>query len=234
MNLTSESKKPTVAIIDYSLGNLYSVKQACSRAGMEAFITSSKQDILEAAAVILPGVGAFGDAMQNLHRFDLVGPLRDLVQAKKPFMGICLGVQLLMAESYEFGYHKGLNFIEGSVVRLDAPREGNRILKVPQIGWNVIHENDKGKNPGSSWKGTMLEGIPDGEYMYFVHSYIVQPQDPAVVLTKTKYGHIEFCSSLNQENIFACQFHPERSGVQGLKIYDNFALQIKRSQAGEG
>jgi imidazole glycerol-phosphate synthase subunit HisH len=164
--------------------------------------------------------------MLTLHRLDLVSVLRDIAESPKPLVGICLGLQLLMTESYEFGQHKGLDIIEGPVVRFDAPKEKERILKVPQIGWNRIFQSME----ELPWHGTMLEGIEEGEYMYFVHSYIVQPQDSNVILSTSSYGHTEFCSSIQIGNVFACQFHPERSGPNGLQIYNNLANRLKKSQ----
>lgn len=215
-----------VAIVDYGMGNLFSVKRACEHFGMNAAITSSYQEIESADAVILPGVGAFGDAMKNLEELDLVGLLQETAAQNKPLVGICLGVQLLMEESFEFGIHKGLGIFKGRVVKLDHPMEGNRELKVPQVGWNRIN---KAKKPSGqdAWQGTLLEGIKDGVFMYFVHSYIVQPSDPEVIISTTKYGHIDFCSSLGRKNIFACQFHPERSDIEGLKVYRNLAYLIQ-------
>jgi imidazole glycerol-phosphate synthase subunit HisH len=209
-------KKATVAIVDYGLGNLHSIQRACQHAGLEAVITADKEDLLKAEAVILPGVGAFGDAMTNLRRLDLVEVLKDIADSQQMLIGICLGLQLLMTESTEFGRHNGLEIIKGQVVRFDQPREGERKLKVPQIGWNGIYSPKS-----NSWKDSLLEGIPDGQDMYFVHSYIVQPQDPRVILSQSRFGHIDFCSSLQYGNIFACQYHPERSGPAGLKIYQN-------------
>jgi len=220
---------PLVAIVDYGLGNLFSVEQACAFVGLNSIITNSKEDILGAAAVILPGVGAYGDAMLTLHRLDLVNVLRDIAESPKPLVGICLGLQLLMTESYEFGRHMGLGIIEGPVVRFDAPKEGERILKVPQIGWNrIFHPTN-----GLRWHGTLLDGIDDAEYMYFVHSYIVQPQDSNVILAASRYGHIEFCSGIQHHNVFACQFHPERSGPGGMKVYQNLAAQLQHETQGE-
>lgn len=216
-----------VAIVDYNLGNLYSVKHACAHIGLHAEITSSKEAIANARAVILPGVGAYGDAMATLHRLDLVSVLRDIASSGKPLIGICLGIQLLMTESYEFGRHPGLGIIEGTVVRFDRPTEHGRALKVPQIGWNrVCHAESAG------WDGTLLDSVADGEYMYFVHSYIVQPEDPSVVLSTSRYGQIEFCSSVQRGNVFACQFHPERSGVEGLRVYRNLARLIRATSEG--
>lgn len=210
-----------VAIVDYNLGNLYSVKHACASVGLHAEITSSKQVITNARSVILPGVGAYGDAMATLHRLDLVSVLRNFAASGKPLLGICLGIQLLMTESYEFGRHPGLGIIEGPVVPFGHLTEHGRSLKVPHIGWNhVLRAKDV------LWDGTLLHGIANSEYMYFVHSYIVQPEDPAIVLSTSRYGQIEFCSSVQHNNILACQFHPERSGTEGLKIYRNLARLI--------
>ncbi len=211
----------SVAIVDYGLGNLYSVKQACAHVGLDAVITSAKRDLLEADAVILPGVGAFGDAMATLRRLDLVSVLQDIATTNKPLVGICLGIQLLMTESFEFGQHKGLGIIEGTVVRLSELVESERALKIPHVGWNRIHHLPK------SWQDTLLEGLCDGAYMYFVHSFIVWPQNEDVIISKTRYGDTEFCSSLQYKNVFACQFHPERSALTGIRIYQNLATQIR-------
>lgn len=218
-----------VAIVDYGLGNLFSVKQACTFVGLNSIITNSKKDILDADAIILPGVGAYGDAMLTLHRLDLVNVLRDIVESQKLLVGICLGQQLLMTESYEFGRHKGLGIIEGPVVRFDVPKEKERILKVPQIGWNRIFQPANGLR----WHGTLLDMIDEGEYMYFVHSYICQPQNSNVILSTSRYGHIEFCSGIQSGNVFACQFHPERSGPGGMKVYQNLAAQLQHETQGE-
>lgn len=217
---------PIVAIVDYGLGNLFSIKQACAVVGLNSIITNSPKDILSADAVILPGVGAYGDAMRTLYRLDLVNVLLDIVESPKPLIGICLGLQLLMTESYEFGCHKGLGIIEGPVVRFDAPKEKERILKVPQINWSRIFQPAN----GLGWHGTLLDRIDEGEYMYFVHSYIVQPQDINVILSTSHYGHIEFCSSIQQHNVFAWQFHPERSGPKGLQIYKNLADRLRKNK----
>lgn len=231
----TQTAQARVAIIDFSLGNLFSVQQACEYAGLQAHITSARKDIESADAVILPGVGAFGDAMATLRKLDLVELLRDIAASDTPMVGICLGVQLLMTESYEFGRHQGLGIISGPVVRFDNPQENGKILKVPQVGWNRIYRG-KGnrKEAADPWADTPLAGLAEGECMYFVHSFIVQPEDPEVILTTTRYGHIEFCSGLRTGNIFACQFHPERSGSQGLRIYRNLAVKIKNHKNREG
>jgi len=224
-----ESNKPKVAIIDYGVGNLFSVKNACERVGLQADITFSKQEILSAEAVILPGVGAFGGAMDALKRLDLLSILKEIAASSRPFMGICLGMHLLMDDGSEFGDHKGLGIIKGSVIRFSNPADdtGKR-LKVPHVGWN--HVSKKEGHNLSSWSDSPLEGLADGEFMYFVHSFYVKPADPALTLSTTKYGDIEFCSSLQYNNVFACQFHPERSDLQGLKVYMNMASIINSNK----
>lgn len=213
---------PRVAIVDYSLGNLFSVKHACDHVGLHAWITSDKHDLEQADAVILPGVGAFGDAMECLRRLDLVRPLQDISQSDRLLVGICLGQQLLMSESYEFGRHQGLGIIEGDVVRLENPTSLAGPLKVPQVGWNRIHPKQPGTDAHghvTAWQGTPLAPIADGEFMYFVHSYFVRPAEPDVVLAVTRYGQIEFCSAIKKGNVIAFQFHPERSSIAGMQIY---------------
>lgn len=211
-----------VAIVDYGLGNLYSVQRACADAGLEASITSDRRDLQAAHGIILPGVGAFGDAMATLHRLDLVRPLQDAAAAGRPLLGICLGIQLLMSRSEEFGAHEGLGILKGTVTRFDGPRHGDRPLKVPEICWNGIRRPE-GAVPGDPWRGTPLEGQRDGEPMYFVHSYCVQPEDEKVILSTTRYGQIEYCSGIRRGDLFAFQFHPERSGTEGLRIYRAWA-----------
>ena len=222
----SDSRAVQVAVVDYGMGNLFSVKLACEQAGLQAVITNSKRDVLSAAAVILPGVGAFGAAMDALRELDLVEPLRDVAASRTPLVGICLGMQLLLSESHEFGEHKGLGIIEGEVVRLQGSADGRR-FKVPQVGWNPIH------SAGREWKGSLLEGLAEGEFMYFVHSFYCKPADPGVVAATTRYGALEFCASLRRRNVFACQFHPERSGREGLTIYRNLAAMINGAQPKE-
>ncbi len=216
--------KITAAIVDYGLGNLFSVKHACAHAGIEGMITSERDKLLHSDVVILPGVGAYRDAMASLHRLGLVSVMQDIAASGKPLVGVCLGMQLLMTRSYEFGNYLGLGIIDGPVVRFEEPTitagDGEKkTLKVPQICWNQIYY----PNGRESWDGTPLEGLDEGTYMYFVHSYYAQPEDPAVWLTETTYGDITFCSSVRRDNVFACQFHPERSGPLGLKVYDNIA-----------
>lgn len=206
-----------VAIIDYQLGNMFSVKQACEYLGYEASITSSSKELAAADYAILPGVGAFGDAMKNMERLDLVEPIRDFIAAGKPFMGVCLGLQLLFTESEEFGNYKGLNLVEGVVRRFPRTDPEGQQLKVPQIEWNQIYQKDD-----NAWQQTPLKQCTNGDYMYFVHSFYVEPADKNLVLSETVYGGMRYCSSIVKDNIFACQFHPEKSGEHGVDIYKNW------------
>lgn len=207
------SKK--IVIVDYQLGNLFSVHQACLNEGVDATISSEKSVLLKADALILPGVGAFGDAMNSLNKLDLVEPIKDFVSSGKPFMGVCLGLQLLFFESEEFGSFKGLGLVQGTVRKFATRDSKNKKILVPQIAWNQIHEKN-------SWKQTPLQGIKNGEYMYFVHSFYVCPENPSELLSETTYGDVTYCSSIRKNNIFAAQFHPEKSAVEGLKIYKNW------------
>ena len=212
----------SVAIVDYRMGNLFSVKHACEKVGLHAEITSSKEFIASSDAVILPGVGAFGDAMAVLNKLDLIYLLKDFIASGKPFLGICLGMQMLMSESCDFGRHKGLDVIDGAVMKFDCPKDSSgKILKVPEVQWNRIKIQKK-----ASGSLSLLKNISDGEYMYFVHSYYVKPTHSDCVATVSHYGDIEFASSVSKKNVFGCQFHPERSGITGLSLYENFANSI--------
>lgn len=219
--MTTAIHQPLVAIVDYGMGNLFSVRQACRVVGLDAIITSDRNDIQNAAAVILPGVGAFGDAMQTLHRQDMIVALRDVPASGRPLLGICLGIQLLMTESHEFGLHRGLDVVPGEVVPLVPPRSEDRRAKVPHVGWNRIDEA-----PGRTWVATLLEGVTSGAHMYFVHSFCVIPAQTEVILATTSYEGTSFCSALNAGSVFACQFHPERSAEHGLRVYRSLAERL--------
>ena len=210
-----DSTRLRAAVVDYGLGNLFSVGQAAAWAGFDPEITSDRKIIASADAVILPGVGAYGDAMAMLRRLDLVQPLRDLAEAGRPLMGICLGLQLLFSESTEFGSHQGLGIIPGRVVKFEGLDAG---AKVPQVGWNAVRRPGRAGD-SDPWQNTPLQGMADGQYMYFVHSYYARPDNPEVILSTTVYGGLEFCSSVRRGNVIAFQFHPERSGPAGLAIY---------------
>jgi len=202
-----------IAIVDYQLGNLFSVQQACLYLGYDAFISSDATAISSADAIILPGVGAFADAMYNMRKLDLIEPVKDFIATTKPFMGICLGLQLLFSESEEFGCHKGLDIINGVVKKFSSIDVQGATLKVPQIAWNTIHPLQ------NSWENSPLSVCNPGDYMYFVHSFYVQPDSNDTILSTTSYGGNKYCSSVMKNNIFACQFHPEKSGPHGIKIY---------------
>lgn len=217
---------PKIAIIDYDMGNLFSVRHACMAAGMDPHITSDRDAILAADAAILPGVGAFGEAMANLTRMDLAGPLSDFAASGKPLMGVCLGLQLLFEESEEFGPHKGLGIIPGRVRRLPAKGPDGRTLRIPQIGWNRIRAPRESKG----WQDSPLEGLVQGEFMYFVHSYFVEPSRPEDALCVTESGGFEYCSGIRRGNVFAVQFHPEKSATEGIRIYRNLHEQTKQQR----
>ena len=197
-----------IAIIDYGMGNLRSVQKGFERVGFQAEVTREVSKISLARGVVLPGVGAFHACMENLRRFELIEPIRRVVREQKPFLGICLGFQLLFAESEEFGLQPGLDLFSGRVVGF-PPGNG---LKVPHMGWNRI---DKKK------ESPFLDGLSSGDYVYFVHSFYVVPEDSSLVATTTEYGS-PFVSSIATENLFACQFHPEKSQELGLRILRNF------------
>ncbi len=217
-----------VAIVDYEMGNLFSVRRACEQVGLAPIVTSDIKTIFQSSAIILPGVGAFGDAINNLKRLDLISPMIDSIASGKPFMGICLGFQLLMSESEEFGRHKGLDYFKGSVVKFPSTGSEHLSIKVPQVGWNRIYQPLVTGN--AAWASSLLQGIKNHEYMYFVHSYYVVPEDRHVALSYTDYEGIEYTSSISLNNVFACQFHPEKSAVEGMKIYKNFAAMIRNKE----
>ncbi|MBI3811073.1 MAG: imidazole glycerol phosphate synthase subunit HisH [Nitrospirae bacterium] len=197
-----------IAIIDYGMGNLRSVSKAFERLGWTTAVTRDPRVIADASHVVLPGVGAFPDCMRNLEQMGLIDPIRHALSSGKPFLGICLGLQLLFTESEEFGVHKGLGWIRGRVVRFK-----NNGLKVPHMGWNTV----------TIQKPTpVLDGLPSDAMVYFVHSYYVAPDDPGLIATTTEYG-IPFASSIAVGNVFACQFHPEKSQAVGLMLLGNFA-----------
>lgn len=212
-----DNLKKNVVIIDYQLGNLFSVKQACDTVGINAKISSEKADVLNADALILPGVGAFIEAMNNLKKLGLDVAIKEKVKNGTPLFGICLGLQLLFSESEEFGSGKGLDIISGIIKRFPEKIE-NRKVKVPHIAWNTIYSINQ------QWGKTPLMELENNVFMYFIHSYYVKPTSDTCILTATNYDGIEFCSSVLEKNIFATQFHPEKSADKGVAIYKNWAL----------
>lgn len=212
-----------IVVVDYGMGNLRSVEKAFLKLGRQVKVSSSPKDVDKAKGIVLPGVGAFPDCMKNLKKFNLVEPILEGIKQGKPFLGICLGYQLLFEESDEFGPSKGLGVFKGRVKRFsdkmpdpDAPK--GAFLKVPHMGWNRVQI--KNSHP-------VLEGIEAGSYYYFVHSYYVDPDDKSLIATGTDYG-IEFASSIARDNVFASQFHPEKSQKKGLKLLDNFANLVEK------
>lgn len=223
-----DQDRPVIGIIDYGMGNLFSVEKACEYAGMRSFITSERSNIRDADAVILPGVGAFGNAMENLRSMGMVSAIKDFIGTGRPFFGICLGMQLLMDTSEEFGLHEGLGIVHGSTVRFPDKAGGGIEIKVPQIGWNRIARlQGEGADP---WKGSPLEALEDGTFAYFVHSYFAVPSEPGCVLSKTVYEGVEYCSALIRRNIFATQFHPEKSGEKGMEVYRRWARIVSENK----
>ncbi|MDH4226323.1 MAG: imidazole glycerol phosphate synthase subunit HisH [Deltaproteobacteria bacterium] len=197
-----------IAIVDYGMGNLRSVEKAFKKVGLDASVTSDAAKIASASKVVLPGVGAFEECMKNLSKDGLDEAVVKAVKSGKPFLGICLGLQLLFDESEEEGTHKGLGLVGGKIKKFGPG------LKVPHMGWNTVKKN----KPASP----MLSGINENEYFYFVHSYYPVPDDKTIALTMTEYGS-EFVSSIETDNIRAFQFHPEKSQRAGLKLIENFA-----------
>jgi glutamine amidotransferase len=203
---------PKIVIIDYGMGNLRNVQKGFERIGFEAQLSRNKKEIGSASAIVLPGVGAFKDCMENLERYGLIEPLLGSIESGKPYLGICLGLQILFSESEEFGSHKGLDLIRGKVVRFKPDPEH----KVPHMGWNTI-EKEK--------EVSMLQGVESGDFFYFVHSYYVIPEEAEWTSTFTTYGK-PFVSSIWKENLFATQFHPEKSQQKGLRILENFVKMV--------
>ncbi len=198
-----------LAIIDYQMGNLRSVQKAFESVGVEAIITDSPTEILAADRVVLPGVGAFRDAIGEIRRRDLVGPITEVIGNGTPFLGICLGLQLLFDYSEEDGHIEGLGLLAGKVVRFDVPSN----CKVPHMGWNELH---------FVHRPPIFDGVGEGSHFYFVHSYHVVPDDPSVVAIESEYP-VSFCAAVWRDNLCATQFHPEKSQTHGLQVLKNFA-----------
>jgi len=197
-----------IAIIDYGMGNLRSVSKAFEAVGHQAIVTREVASIQNASHVVLPGVGAFGDCMSNLKQYGLIEPIKAAIRSGKPFLGICLGFQLLFTESEEFGRHEGLDILPGKVRFFSK----DQALKVPHMGWNQI---------AIQRPCPVFEGIADGSNWYFVHSFFVDPRDKQITATTTTYG-LSFTSSIWKDNVVACQFHPEKSQAVGLQLIKNF------------
>jgi imidazole glycerol-phosphate synthase subunit HisH len=201
-----------IAVIDYGMGNLRSVQKALEKEGAKAIVTSDPVVLKKCDKIVFPGVGSFGDAMEELDKLGLARAIRDAIAEGKPFLGLCLGLQLLFEKSEESPGVKGLGVLEGEVRRFR-----NKILKVPHMGWNNIKYRPKLKAGGAK----ILKGVPNGSYMYFVHSYYVKPDDSRTTLTTTDYG-MDFVSGVCRDKVYGFQFHPEKSQALGLRILKNF------------
>ena len=198
-----------IAIIDYDAGNIRSVEKAMAKLGQEVWITRDRERIMNADKVILPGVGSFGDAMAHLREYNLVEVIKDVVAEKKPFLGICLGLQLLYESSEETPGVEGLGILKGKILKIPEQKD----LKIPHMGWNSLHlQND----------GRLFRGIEQNPYVYFVHSYNLKAGEEETVKATTEYS-VNIHASVEKDNVFACQFHPEKSGDLGLQILKNFA-----------
>ncbi len=207
-----------VGLIDFGMGNLFSVEQACKFVGLAPRIVFEPSPLQAFDALILPGVGAFEKAMGDLRKQQMVNPILEFIHSGKPFFGICLGMQLLMTQSSEFGLHNGLNVVEGQVQKFDFPKDSSP-MPVPHIGWSRVQTSGLASSP-------YFRDVSDSSYFYFVHSYYVLPKDPGNTVATCRYGEIKFCAAFQRKNIFATQFHPEKSGEIGLKIFSNFAKGI--------
>ena len=197
-----------IAIIDYDAGNIKSVEKALKLLGQDVVITRNPEEILSADKVILPGVGAFGDAMGKLHEYGLVEVIKEVVERKIPFLGICLGLQLMLESSDETPGVEGLGLLKGKILRI--PESGD--LKIPHMGWNSLHFQNEGR---------LFANLPQNSYVYFVHSYYLQAEDESIVKATTDYSTC-IHASVEKDNVFACQFHPEKSSDVGLTILKNF------------
>ncbi|WP_457644672.1 imidazole glycerol phosphate synthase subunit HisH [Persephonella sp.] len=203
-----------ITVVDYGMGNLRSVSKALEKVGLDVKVSSDPEDVLNAKAIVVPGVGAFGDAMHNLDRLGLLDPVIRSIESGKPYLGICLGLQILFEYGYEFGEHKGLGVLKGKVIRFEN-REG---FKVPHMGWNQVWIKQK--------EG-LFSGIKDGEYYYFVHSFYAVPFEESDIASTTDYI-TEFCSAVQRGNVWAVQFHPEKSQKAGLKLLENFKSFVEK------
>ncbi len=212
---------PEVAVVDYGMGNLFSVRRGLERCGATAVVTADSAAILSAPRVVLPGVGAFADGMAELRRQKLDRVVREVAARGIPLLGICLGMQMLLDESEEFGTTPGLGLISGRVVPIPATTADGRPQKIPHIGWSALVASQGRK----SWEDTLLHGITPGEAVYFVHSFMAVPADPGHGIADCLYGGRPVSAAIGRQNVFGCQFHPEKSGEVGLRVLRRFLAQ---------
>ncbi len=212
-------KQPVIAVLDYDMGNLRSVAKALELAGAKAVVTAHARQIKSADALVFPGVGAFIPALKNLNETGLIDTIRDCIEMDKPFLGLCLGFQLLFDHSTEGGWRKGLSVLSGEVERF-AFTGRNKNLKIPHMGWNQVAIRSQ------QAAATMFNGIADNSYFYFVHSYYGQPSKKADIASTTDYGG-DFCSAIIKGKVWGCQFHPEKSGPTGIRLLKNFIKEVQ-------
>jgi imidazole glycerol phosphate synthase glutamine amidotransferase subunit len=217
-SLGGTSRDASIVIVDYGCSNLFNVERAFANIGVTVRISSDPGEVAAAGGLVLAGVGAFGEAMAGLQRAGLVSAIKRHVDSGKPLLGICLGMQLFMERSEEFGFHEGLGLFEGSVTRLDGKAKLVENCKVPHIGWNTIEPTGQ--------EGMALEGVSPGSRAYYVHSYVVEPADSTIVTAETSHGGVRFCAVVERDQLLGCQFHPERSGEVGLTFLRNFASKV--------
>lgn len=206
--------KTKISIIDYGVGNLYSIAKACRKFSGSIVVTEDPEVIKSSSALILPGVGSFGAGIEGLKKRDLVRVIKEFADSGRPILGICLGAQLMMSKGYEFGEFEGLDIIHGKVIKFGRLSPGT---KIPHIGWNNITISDR-----FSKKETIFSSLDEKPHFYFVHSFVMKPDDSKNIFAVTDYGGSSFCSVIRQGNIYGCQFHPEKSGPVGLKVIEDF------------
>lgn len=207
-----------ICIVDYGVGNMHSVMKGLKRFTPDVVLSEDPAELRTASALVLPGQGAFAAGMEGLRTRGLLDEVKRAATMGKPILGICLGAQLLLEKGFEFGEWEGLGLLSGEVIHFPPLADG---AKTPHMGWNAIQEAAHDK-----WQGTALEGVREGAEMYFIHSYILQPRDPAHVLATTIYGGLRFPSAIGRGKIIGCQFHPEKSATEGLKIIENFVRML--------
>lgn len=207
-NPQSANRKCFLAVIDYGMGNIHSVLKGIEKMGVPCVVTDKPAVIKKACGIVLPGVGAFGDAMRQIRKRKVYSIIKSEVLKGKPIIGICLGMQLLLTYSTEFGKTMGFDFIKGKVIKFKTG------MKVPHMGWNQVEIANR--------KSQIVKGLKNNSFYYFVHSYYAVPTDPKAILTKTRYGNIIFTSAVAKDNVYGFQFHPEKSGEKALRIYKNF------------
>lgn len=213
--------KPEVVVIDYGVGNLLSVQRALEYCGAKVILTAEPEKILKAKRVVLPGVGAFGNAMQTLEQLGLVSVIRELAHCQIPLLGICLGMQLLLEESEEFGLTEGLGLIPGRVIPIPSQALDGKTLKIPHIGWSTLLPSITSEG----WNESLLQNSKFEEALYFVHSFMAVPSDPIYTIAECEYGGRRISAVIKKDHVTGCQFHPEKSGEVGLRILRRFVLQ---------